>query len=124
MTIGKCIPVAALIAVSIPFAAWSQQSLPMTVHVRSSIGEAHPEATAGPAGLVVIDYPTTVYTVESGNLTYTLESDLRPQPEVGKDYEVKKVTRKEMILLIPRKNKGPAEVHFHIRSVLPIQQAK
>jgi len=88
-----------------------------TVHVRSTRAESRDEVSPGQMRAILgSELVYTLYTVESGNLIYTLESADNRQPEVGKDYQVKKATRDEMVLLIPGK-KRPVEVSFHIKEV-------
>jgi len=125
MTLEKRILLAVLITFSFPIAAWSQQSSPVMAHISSGTEEPREEYSRSIWGVTTtIDYPKMIYKVDSGNLTYTVESEDHQQIEVGMDYEVKKVTRKEMILLVPRKNKRPAEVYFHIKSVSPKAERK
>ena len=50
-------------------------------------------------------YQYSDYTVEIGNLIYVLESDDSRQLEVGKDYEVKKLGKDRVTLLVPGKKK-------------------
>lgn len=117
MTSGKCILAAVLFTVILPIAARSQQSSPVMAHISSATVEAREDYSRSIWGVAITgENPTTLYKVDSGNMTYTLESDGRQPVEVGHDYEVKKVARKEMVLLVPRKNKRPAEVDLHIKS--------
>jgi hypothetical protein len=115
--IGGLIRVALLVAVMFPFTVYSQEKLPLTVHVLSAGVESQNEVSPGlMRGIAGADLVYTVYTVESGEFTYALESADTRQPEVGKDYEVSKISRSHMVLLIPGK-KHPAEVDFYIKSV-------
>jgi len=125
MTLDKRVLVAVLITSSFSIAVRSQQSVPVMAHVSSVTEEPREEYSRSIWGVTTTtDYPRMIYKVDSGNLTYMLESEDHRQVEVGQDYEVKKVTRKEMILLVPRKNKRPAEAYFHIKSVSPKEDRK
>jgi hypothetical protein len=112
----KCIGAVTFIALAFAATARSQEHTRITVHVRASTTELREELTPGRLRPnVASQHLYTLFTVDSDRMTYTLESSGNRQPEVGKDYEVKKVTPEEMVLLIPGK-KRPAEVHFQIKS--------
>jgi len=117
MSTKRCIQIAVLLVVAFSAAALAQQSTPTTVHIRSARAESRDEVTPGLVrALFGSELLYTVYTVDSGHLTYTLESSDNRQPEVGKDYQVEKVAGGWMVLLIPGK-KREAKISFYIKSV-------
>ncbi len=94
------------------------QQAPQTVHVssvvrgnqRTGMGEScdlHPGKLC---------YQYTDYTVEIGNFIYVLESDDNRGLEAGKDYEVKKIGKDRVTLLVPGKKKS-VSIDFGVKSV-------
>ena len=71
--------------------------------------------------MVYFEY--TLYTVDFGDKIYDLESADVHKPEVGKDYEVKKASDKEIVLLIPS-GKRIAQVTFRVKAISEKQEGK
>jgi len=104
-----------LVLTNVPLVA---QQAPQAVHV-SSVARGDQKTGMGePCTLHTgkLCYQYTDYTVEIGNLIYVLESDDTRQLEAGQDYEVKKIGKDRVTLLV-RGKKKPVSIDFGVKSV-------
>jgi hypothetical protein len=104
-----------LVLTNVPVVA---QQAPQTGHV-SSVARGDQRTGMGEPCASHTDklcYQYTDYTVEIGNMTYVLESDDTRQLEAGKDYEVKKIGKDRVTILVPGK-KRPVSIDFGVKSV-------